>query len=95
MQITFSSMVRRGEEKGEALEPWTDKGGNFVLCDPAKRHGGRVYVKDCVPTPSAEEARKLIEDQGFSMRMRIRGGSEEATRMVRANRIEIEVTSRG
>lgn len=95
MQIRFTSSIRRGEEKGQLLEPWTDKSGNFVLCDPAKRHGGRVYVKDCVPTRSAEEARKLIEDQGFSMRMRIRGGAEEVTRMVRAERIAIEDGSAG
>lgn len=93
MQIRFTSNIRRGEEKGQLLEPWTDKSGNFVLCDPAKRHGGRVYVKDCVPTTSAEEAKKLIEDQGFSMRMRICGGAEDATRMVRAERIAIDVAS--
>ncbi|MCH8151394.1 MAG: hypothetical protein IH830_03360 [Planctomycetes bacterium] len=89
MAFTFSSTVSRGEAKGEPMEPWKDKNGNFVLFDPAKRREGGVRADDCTRTRSPELARKLIEERGYSMRMRIRGTRGGPGSMIKAGRIDV------
>ncbi len=89
MGYRFSSEVSRGAAKGEPMEPWLDKDGNFVLFDPAKRREGSVHEADYSRTRSSEQAKKLIENDGVSMRMRIRGAPSSSPSLVKAERIVI------
>lgn len=89
MTYTFSTTVSRGEAKDEAMEPWKDEDDNFVLFNPTKRRGGSVHADDCFRTRSPDIAKKMIEERGFSMRMKIRGTRSGPASVIKAGRIVV------
>lgn len=91
MSFKFRSTVSRGKAEGEPMEAWID-GGCFVLFDPSKRRGGAVHSRDYTRVRSSEQAKRLIEEQGYSMRMCVRGVRRGAS-IIQASRIEIIDTS--
>lgn len=89
MSYEFRSIVARGEAMGELMEAAKDRDGNYVLFHPADREFGTVYKEHCVRVRSSEEARRMIEEEGYSMRMRIVGSSAGSGSMIQASRIVI------
>lgn len=74
MEYEFSSTVSRGHAKGEPMEAWRDSERRYELFDPTKRDGsGSVRTSECVRVRSSTEAKRLVGERAFSMRMRVRG----------------------